>query len=126
MAPARRILGTLLVFCAAFLAQVTLAGADSYRTVASSSPQEVVNGMANKAGRGLANMTTGWIELPKQIYLTSEKEGTAQGILLGPLKGIGMTVARTVAGVGEFLTFFIAYPGFYDPYFDPAYVWQKE
>jgi putative exosortase-associated protein (TIGR04073 family) len=45
---------------------------------------------------------------------------------VGPLKGIGMTVVRTVAGAGETATFYLAYPGFYDPYFDPAYVWQKE
>jgi hypothetical protein len=37
-----------------------------------------------------------------------------------------MTLVRTFSGAGEALTFFVAYPGFYDPYFDPAYVWQKE
>ncbi|HEX9022851.1 MAG TPA: exosortase system-associated protein, TIGR04073 family, partial [Geobacteraceae bacterium] len=113
----------LVVFCVVLCGQGKVARAeDVYRTIDASSPQEVVNGMANKAGRGLANMTTGWLELPKQIYVTSKEDGIPQGILLGPLKGLGMTVARTVAGVGEFLTFFAAYPGFYDPYFDPAYV----
>ncbi len=126
MASAKRFIGAFLVFCAVFPGWGMLAGADSYRTIATSSPQEVVNGMANKAGRGMANMTTGWLELPKQIYVTSKEDGIPQGILLGPLKGLGMTVVRTVAGVGEFLTFFVAYPGFYDPYFDPPYVWQSE
>jgi hypothetical protein len=37
-----------------------------------------------------------------------------------------MTLLRTVGGVAEFMTFFMSYPGFYDPYFDPAYVWKKE
>jgi putative exosortase-associated protein (TIGR04073 family) len=96
------------------------------RSVDSASPQEVVDGMANKLVRGVANIGTGWMEFPKQIYLTCRDDGFAKGLTVGPLKGIGMTVVRTVAGAGETATFFLAYPGFYDPYFDPAYVWQKE
>lgn len=121
-----RMLGAFLICWAIVMAQGGVAGADSYRTIEQSTPQEVVAGMMNKAGRGLANMTTGWLELPKQIYLTSKEDGTAMGIFLGPLKGLGMTLVRTAAGAGEFTTFFLAYPGFYDPYFEPAYVWQKE
>lgn len=100
--------------------------AESYRSIESSSPQEVVSGMANKAARGVTNVATGWLEFPKQIYTTYKEDGVAKGILVGPIKGVGMTLVRTFAGVGETLTFFVAYPGFYDPYFDPAYVWQKE
>lgn len=96
------------------------------RSVDSASPQEVVDGMANKLVRGVANIGTGWMEFPKQIYLTCRDDGFAKGLTVGPLKGIGMTVVRTVSGAGETATFFLAYPGFYDPYFDPAYVWQKE
>ena len=90
------------------------------------SPQEVVDGMANKIARGVANIATGWLEIPKQIYITCKEEGYAKGLTVGPLKGIGMTLVRTASGVGETATFLIAYPGFYDPFFDPAYVWQKE
>jgi putative exosortase-associated protein (TIGR04073 family) len=100
--------------------------AEDLRSIDNASPQEVVNGMANKAARGTANIATGWLELPKQIYLTSKEEGVAKGLTVGPLKGIGMMLVRTLAGVGETATFFVAYPGFFDPYFDPSYVWQKE
>ena len=96
------------------------------KSVDDASPQEIISGMSNKAVRGLANATTGWLEFPKQIYATSQEEGIAKGIFVGPLKGIGMTLVRTVGGVGEFATFFLAYPGFYDPFFDPPYSWQKE
>lgn len=116
----------MLMFCLFVASRVDVAVADDFQSIDNSSPQEVVGGMATKAGRGLANMTTGWLELPKQIYTTSKEDGVAKGILLGPLKGLGMTVVRTVVGVGEFATFFLAYPGFYDPYIDPPYVWQKE
>lgn len=105
---------------------VKTANAGINRSVDSSSPQTIVDGMANKAVRGVTNVATGWLELPKQIYLTYAEDGVAKGIFVGPLKGIGMTLVRTLSGAGEFLTFFSSAPGFYDPYFDPAYVWQKE
>jgi putative exosortase-associated protein (TIGR04073 family) len=100
--------------------------ADDLTPVEDRSAQEVVSGMGNKAARGVANVATGWLELPKQIYVASEEGGAAKGIFIGPLKGIGMTLVRTLAGVGELVTFFVPYPGFYDPYLDPSYVWEKE
>jgi putative exosortase-associated protein (TIGR04073 family) len=96
------------------------------KSIDDSSPQEVVDGMANKLARGVANVATGWLELPKQIYITCKEDGYAKGLTVGPLKGIGMTLVRTASGVGETVTFLIPFPGFYDPFFDPSYVWQKE
>jgi len=96
------------------------------KSIEDSSPQEVVDGMANKLARGVANVATGWIEIPKQIYITCKEEGYVKGLTVGPLKGIGMTLVRTVSGVGETVTFLVPFPGFYDPFFDPSYVWQKE
>jgi putative exosortase-associated protein (TIGR04073 family) len=122
----KRQVNAFLICCVLAAAQCGIAFADNYQTIENSSPQDVVDGMAGKAGRGLANIATGWLELPKQIYTTSKEDGVARGISLGPLKGLGMTLVRTVSGVGELMTFFVAYPGFYDPYFDPAFVWQKE
>jgi len=122
----RRLFGALLICCSIVIAQVGVALADDYRTIENSSPQEVVNGMMTKAARGLTNVATGWVELPKQIYTTSEEDGAARGIFIGPFKGLGMMLVRTVSGAGELLTFFVAYPGFYDPYFDPGFVWEKE
>ncbi|WP_298271844.1 exosortase system-associated protein, TIGR04073 family [Geobacter sp.] len=102
------------------------ASAAGLRNIDNTSAQEVVDGMANKFSRGVANTATGWLELPKQIYVTWQESGPTKGILLGPLKGVGMTVVRTLSGVGELATFFVAWPGFYDPYLDPPYVWEKE
>ncbi len=122
----KRLCCVVLISCVMTLTRVGGAIADNYQTIEGSSPQEVVDGMASKAVRGLANVTTGWLEFPKQIYTTCKEDGVAKGVFVGPLKGVGMTLVRTVAGVAEFTTFFIAYPGFYDPYFDPSFVWQKE
>lgn len=96
------------------------------KTVDNSPPQEIVAGMSNKFVRGVANVATGWVELPKQIVITFKEDGIAKGIFMGPLKGVGMTIVRTISGVGEIATFFHPFPGFYEPYFEPEYVWEPE
>ena len=100
------------------------ARADHYRSVDDASAEEVVSGMSDKATRGLVNVATGWLEFPRQIYATYQDHGAVQGCLVGPFMGIGMMMTRTVAGVLEFATFYLAFPGFYDPYLEPRYVWD--
>jgi putative exosortase-associated protein (TIGR04073 family) len=128
MALKRSFLMTILVLalCTLGMEQQVLAKGSRTMTLDDASPQEVVDGMANKVARGVTNVATGWLEIPKQIYLTCKEDGYAKGLTIGPLKGLGMSLVRTAAGVGETFTFVIAYPGFYDPLFDPSYVWQKE
>lgn len=103
-----------------------MAAADRYKTTDDVTPQEVADGMGSKFARGVANIATGWIEFPKQIYLTKEEDGWGRAVAVGPIKGIVMMLVRTVSGAVEVLTFPVPYPGFYGPLFDPAYVWQKE
>jgi putative exosortase-associated protein (TIGR04073 family) len=118
---------TVLILAACLVCSAPKARAfDDGETIEEASPQVIVDGMANKFARGVTNIATGWVEIPKQIYITSKEEGAGRGVSVGCLKGIGMMVVRTVAGVGEAATFMVSYPGFYDPLFDPAYVWQKE
>ncbi len=109
-----------------WLASPLATEAASYSNVDTASPQDVVDAMATKGVRGAANILTGWVEFPKQIYVTGENDGWLRGAVIGPFKGIGMTVVRTVSGAGELLTFFLAYPGFYDPWIEPRFVWMKE
>lgn len=112
------------IVCMIFL--VAPAWGDESRRIENSSPQEIVDGMAGKGVRGVVNLLTGWVEIPKQISVTTGESGWARGLSIGPLKGIGMAIVRTLTGAGELLTFFVAYPGFYDPWFEPAYVWERE
>ncbi len=104
----------------------TAVAGNTYKTIESAAPQEIVDGMAAKGVRGATNIVTGWLEIPKQIYVTGQETTWLRGAVIGPVKGIGMTFVRTLAGVGELATFFVAYPGFYEPWFEPSYVWQKE
>ncbi|OLD74828.1 MAG: hypothetical protein AUG95_01395 [Nitrospirae bacterium 13_1_20CM_4_62_6] len=48
------------------------------------------------------------------------------GALRGPIDGLGMFVARTVAGAYEVLTFPIPLPPRYQPMLFPEYIWQPE
>lgn len=103
-----------------------MALADRYKTPDNSTPQEVADGMSTKFVRGVANVATGWLELPKQIYYTAQEDGWGKAATVGPFKGLVMMLVRTASGAAEIVTFIVPFPGFYDPYFDPAYVWQKE
>jgi putative exosortase-associated protein (TIGR04073 family) len=122
----KKMAGTALLCAGLLCGEASPGRADTFQTIESSSPQQVVDGMSGKMVRGLTNVATGWLEFPMQIYLTFKNEGVAKGLTVGPLKGLGMTLVRTVTGAAETTTFFLAYPGFYDPYFEPEYAWEEE
>lgn len=86
-------------------------------------PEMIVEKMAVKFTRGVANVATSVIELPKQTVLTVRDMGGA-GYVIGPLKGMGMTLYRAVIGAAEAVFFLVPQPGYYDPMIDPPYVWQ--
>ena len=86
-------------------------------------PEMIAEKMAVKFTRGVANTVTSVVELPKQTILTVREMG-APGYLVGPLKGIGMTLYRAFIGAAEATFFLVPQPGYYDPMIDPPYVWQ--
>jgi len=88
--------------------------------------QSVPGQFGTKFVRGVANLATGMGEFPKQIYLIWEKEGWVQGTFRGPIEGLGMFIARTVAGAYEVVTFPVPVPSGYQPMLLPEYVWQPE
>lgn len=81
---------------------------------------------AKKLGRGLANVVTGWVELPKNIYDTSVEENILSGLTMGLAKGVGMTIVRTGAGVYETVTFPFPIPEDYQPVLEPEFVLSGE
>jgi putative exosortase-associated protein (TIGR04073 family) len=87
-------------------------------------PETIVEKMAIKLTRGLTNTVTGVAEIPKQIVLTGRDMGPLGYAVIGPLKGIGMTLYRTFIGVTEAAFFTVPMPGYYDSTIEPAYVWQ--
>jgi putative exosortase-associated protein (TIGR04073 family) len=86
-------------------------------------PEVIVEKMAVKLVRGVTNAVTSIVELPKQTILTGREMG-AVGYIVGPIKGVGMTLYRAVIGVTEAVFCMVPQPGYYDPLIDPEYVWQ--
>ena len=81
--------------------------------------------ISGKLIRGMVNLSTGWIEVPRQIYEVGTHEGWVRGLLRGPFDGIGMFFARTAAGALEAATFPVPLPT-YNPLLMPAYAWDPE
>ena len=82
--------------------------------------------VGHKLMRGVVNVATGWLEMPKQVYRTFRDEGAIRGIFKGPIEGLGMFIVRSAAGAYEILTFPIPVPAGYEPMFQPEYIWQPD
>ena len=82
--------------------------------------------MRKKLYRGAANLVTGWIELPKNIYDISVEDGPLAGIGVGLPKGLLMTIIRTGAGFYEMATFPIPLPENYSPVLEPEYLFKSK
>jgi len=78
-----------------------------------------------KLGRGLANATTGIVEIPKKVILITREEGPALGLTWGWLKGAGIGLLRTAAGIYETLTFPIPTPANFEPVLEPEFVFEE-
>jgi putative exosortase-associated protein (TIGR04073 family) len=78
----------------------------------------------HKAGRGLAAMTTPFLEIPGNIKQTTEREGAPAGWTEGFAKGLGMFIMRPPVGVYELLTAPIPAPSNYKAILKPEYPWS--
>jgi putative exosortase-associated protein (TIGR04073 family) len=68
-----------------------------------------------KLGHGVANMATGWVELPKNVINISSDSNIFVGLTWGALRGAFETVSRTVVGAADVLTFPFATADFVTP-----------
>jgi len=73
--------------------------------------------------RGLAGMTTAFLEVPGNMYEETERHGAAGGIPLGFAIGCGMIVPRVLVGVYEFLSAPFPFPSGYKPILEPEFPW---
>jgi putative exosortase-associated protein (TIGR04073 family) len=78
--------------------------------------------MLHKLGRGIANVLTGWMEIPKEIAEAWRETDPITGLIVGTIKGVGYTIVRVVAGVYEILTFPMPFPENYEPIIEPEFV----
>ena len=79
---------------------------------------------ARKCLRGLAGMTTGFLEVPGNMVAETRTKGAAEGIPLGFVKGLGMIVVRELVGVYECLSAPFPAPAGYRPIIEPEFPWD--
>ncbi len=100
--------------------------------VASAPPRAFAQDPLHKAGRGLTNVATAWVEIPKQISAAVGRApsfvATVPAGLKGAATGLWLTVARLGLGLYETITFPIPYPrdyaSPYEPFGLPQYPWE--
>lgn len=80
----------------------------------------------DKLVRGLANVFTGFLELPRNVYNTTREENMLTGWTVGLGKGFGYTLLRMGAGLYETVSFPFQAPKGYRPIVLPEFVWQAE
>ncbi len=100
----------LMLFCV--LPQTAMAQREITQSYPVAASEKLVN--------GIVNVATGVIELPKNVILTSQRDGAAYGMIIGLVTGIMHTIGRTVFGALDAVTFFIPT----QPTVRPPYIWQ--
>jgi len=79
---------------------------------------------ARKAGRGLAAMTCGFLEVPGNIVAETRSRGYGWGFTLGFVTGLGKIVVRELVGVYEFVTAPFPLPAGFQPIIQPEFPWS--
>ena len=74
----------------------------------------------HKLGRGIVNLATSWIEVPKAIHEESKASNPFIGLTYGAIKGAGECVIRTGAAAYDAGTFIL--PKYDKPLLKPEYV----
>lgn len=92
--------------------------------LAPSLSQAVEYTAARKAGRGLAAMTTGFLEIPGNMVAESRKRGAGAGVPLGFVFGLGKVVIRELVGVYEFISSPFEAPAGFVPIIEPEFPWS--
>jgi putative exosortase-associated protein (TIGR04073 family) len=88
--------------------------------------QEVADKSTRKFIRGVANVATGWMEVPKQTYNTWYTERSLMSPAIGFGKGVGMCISREVVGLAEMAMPLSPLPSDWEPTIEPEFVFQPE
>ena len=79
-----------------------------------------------KLGRGMANILTGFFEIPVNIVDAAEEEGFVAAITYGVVKGVAMGALRSGVGIYEAVTFLVPFPWNYEPILEPEFMMSDE
>jgi len=76
--------------------------------------------IGEKLGNGVANIVTGFVEIPKTMIVTSRSDGIAYGMTNGFFVGLVHAVGRTLSGAIDVATFVVPTT----PLVEADYIWQ--
>ena len=82
------------------------------------------HGPTRKFGRGLANLSCGWMEIPKNIEEVKNEQNLLAGMTWGVAKGVKDGTVRTVVGAYEMATFPLPVGGGYEPVIKPEFIFD--
>ena len=68
-----------------------------------------------KLGRGVANITGGWLEIPLTIQRRYLPQDAGTSLVVGAITGLFKGLGRTAVGAYETLTFFLPIPADFAP-----------
>ena len=92
---------------------------------ATDAPPPRVYTAGDKLARGLANIFTGFIEVPRNIHNTTEQQSLLAGWTIGVGQGLGYMGLRMLTGCYDLFTFPFPLPKDYAPVVEPEFVWQE-
>lgn len=108
------VLALVIVLCALFAGNAAADDMARSQTQAAS--------MMHKFGRGVVNVLTGWIEVPKNISKEIKETDPFSGVVVGTVKGIGWGWGRTFTGVYDVFTSPLPIPEKYEPLMEPEFI----
>lgn len=76
--------------------------------------------VGEKLGIGIANVVTGFVEIPKTMIVMTNREGAAYGATAGFFTGIVHMIGRTLTGAVDIATFYVPTT----PIARPPYIWN--
>lgn len=66
---------------------------------------DYLNQIGKKISVGSSNLTLGWLEIPKNVMVTSKEHNVLMGISVGVFKGLFHMMGRTLTGAFDVVTF---------------------
>lgn len=79
-----------------------------------------------KLGRGITNVATGWLEVPKEMGKEVWRGRDLAAYFVAPLKGLAKAIGRTLIGAYDITTFIIPLPRRYEPVIEPEFVFGSQ
>lgn len=119
----RKLFLIVSLYMLAFYTPAIQAEEQAYPSTAIQQPASYAAKTGNKALRGIANIATGFLEVPKNVInVTNAKDSNVfYGLIGGSMKGLIDMFGRTGAGIADLIT--IPLPT--KPIAQPTYIWEN-